>query len=284
MQLLLKLARAIDAINIVFGRIASWLVLLACAVSAANAASRYALDLSSNAWLELQWYMFAGMVMLGAPFVLNVNGHVRVDVFYGRSSPRRQVWIDLTGLALFVLPVMIALMVMSWPFFVESYLGHEISGNAGGLLRWPVKLIIPAGFGLMVLQGIAEVIKRIGFLLGLEPGTCHRRYTTMSAMDRLETLRAMLAQDPSNLLARYGLATELKNAGRGDEAVAEFKALLEMNPNYSAAYYHAGRTLESMGRIDEAREMLEKGVEATTRNGDAHTRSELQAALDLLGI
>jgi TRAP-type mannitol/chloroaromatic compound transport system permease small subunit len=169
MQLLLKLARAIDAINVVFGRIASWLVLLACAVSAANAASRYALDLSSNAWLELQWYMFAGMVMLGAPFVLNANGHVRVDVFYGRSSPRRQVWIDLTGLALFVLPVMIALMVMSWPFFVESYQGNEVSGNAGGLVRWPVKLVIPVGFALMVLQSVAEVIKRIAYLRGLIP-------------------------------------------------------------------------------------------------------------------
>jgi TRAP-type mannitol/chloroaromatic compound transport system permease small subunit len=167
MRGLLQVARGIDAMNAMFGRIAVWLVLLACAVSAGNAVSRYAFDLSSNAWLELQWYMFAGMVMLGAPFVLNVNAHVRVDILYGNASPRTRVWIDLTGLVLFLLPVMIALMVMSWPFFVESYLGHEISGNAGGLLRWPVKLIIPVGFGLMVLQGIAEVIKRIGFLLGL---------------------------------------------------------------------------------------------------------------------
>ena len=167
MQLLLKLARAIDAVNAVFGRIAAWLVLLACAVSAANATSRYALDLSSNAWLELQWYMFAGMVMLGAPFVLKVNGHVRVDIFYGHASPRTRVWIDLAGLGLFLLPVMIAIMIMSWPFFVESYLGHEISGNAGGLVRWPVKLIIPVGFALMTLQGVAEIIKRIAFLRGL---------------------------------------------------------------------------------------------------------------------
>ena len=167
MRLLLKLARAIDALNAVFGRIAAWLVLLACAVSAANATSRYALDLSSNAWLELQWYMFAGMVMLGAPYVLRINGHVRVDIFYGRAAPRRRVWIDLAGLVLFLLPIMIALMVMSWPFFVESYLGNEVSGNAGGLVRWPVKLVIPVGFGLMVLQGVAEVIKRIAWLCGL---------------------------------------------------------------------------------------------------------------------
>jgi TRAP-type mannitol/chloroaromatic compound transport system permease small subunit len=167
MRAVLGIARGIDAMNAAFGRVAVWLVLLACAVSAGNAVSRYAFDLSSNAWLELQWYMFAGMVMLGAPYVLNVNAHVRVDILYGNASPRTRVWIDLTGLVLFLLPVMIALMVMSWPFFVESYLGDEISGNAGGLLRWPVKLVIPVGFALMVLQGVSEVIKRIGFLLGL---------------------------------------------------------------------------------------------------------------------
>ena len=103
-------------------------------------------------------------------------------------------------------------------------------------------------------------------------------------MDRLEALRAMLAQDPNNMLARYGIATELKNQGREEEAVAEFKALLEVNPNYAAAYFHCGRTLESMGRIDEAREVMEKGIEVTTRTGDSHTRSELQAALDMLGL
>ena len=166
MHVLLKIARAIDALNAGFGRIAIWLVLIACVLSAGNAVSRYALDLSSNAWLELQWYMFAAMVMLGAPFVLNVNGHVRVDIFYGHAQTRTRVWIDLAGLVFFLLPVMTAIMVMSWPFFVESYRGNEMSGNAGGLLRWPVKLVIPVGFGLMVLQGLSEIVKRIAFLLG----------------------------------------------------------------------------------------------------------------------
>jgi TRAP-type mannitol/chloroaromatic compound transport system permease small subunit len=166
MQVLLKLARAIDRANAAFGRVAVWLVLLACLVSAGNAISRYAFDLSSNAWLELQWYMFAGMVMLGAPFVLNVNGHVRVDLLYGQASERTRAWIDLLGLVFFLQPVMIAMMVMSWPFFVESYVHGETSGNAGGLLRWPVKLLIPLGFALMVLQGLAEIIKRVAFLLG----------------------------------------------------------------------------------------------------------------------
>jgi TRAP-type mannitol/chloroaromatic compound transport system permease small subunit len=167
MQALLKLARLIDAVNAGFGRIAVWLVLAACAVSAGNAVSRYALDLSSNAWLELQWYMFAAMVLLGAPFVLKENGHVRVDIFYGHASTRTRVWIDLLGLVFFLLPVMIAIMAMSWPFFVASYLGDETSGNAGGLSRWPVKLVIPVGFALMVLQGFSEIVKRIAFLLGL---------------------------------------------------------------------------------------------------------------------
>jgi TRAP-type mannitol/chloroaromatic compound transport system permease small subunit len=167
MHLLLKIARAIDALNAGFGRIAIWLVLIACLVSAGNAVSRYALDLSSNAWLELQWYMFAAMVMLGAPFVLNVNAHVRVDIFYGHAQVRTRVWIDLLGLVFFLLPVMTAIMVMSWPFFVESWRGNEMSGNAGGLLRWPVKLVIPVGCGLVVLQALSEIVKRIGFLLGL---------------------------------------------------------------------------------------------------------------------
>jgi tetratricopeptide (TPR) repeat protein len=106
----------------------------------------------------------------------------------------------------------------------------------------------------------------------------------MAPMERVEALKAMIEQDPANQIARYALATELRNAGRGDDAVAEFHALLRVNPDYAAAYYHAGRTLESMGRIEEARAMLEKGIEVTTRTGDAHTRSELQAALDMLGL
>jgi TRAP-type mannitol/chloroaromatic compound transport system permease small subunit len=167
MRALLTLARAIDAINARLGRIAVWLVLLSCAISAGNAISRYAFDVSSNAWLELQWYLFAGMVLLGAPFVLSVNGHVRVDVLYGRAAPRTRAWIDLLGLLLFLLPTAALVAYVAWPFFLESYRGGETSGNAGGLLRWPVKLLLPVGFGLLVLQAVAEVVKRIAYLRGL---------------------------------------------------------------------------------------------------------------------
>jgi TRAP-type mannitol/chloroaromatic compound transport system permease small subunit len=167
MQVLLRIARAIDALNARLGRVAVWLVLAACAVSAGNAVSRYVFDLSSNAWLELQWYLFTGMVMLGAPHVLNINGHVRVDVLYGRRPPRTKAWIDLLGLVFFLLPMTLVAALMAWPFFLESYAIGEVSGNAGGLLRWPVKLLFPVGFALLTLQGLSEVIKRVAYLRGL---------------------------------------------------------------------------------------------------------------------
>jgi len=166
MQTLLRIAGAIDALNAALGRVAVWLVLAACSVSAANAISRYAFDLSSNAWLELQWYLFAGIVMLGAPQVLNRNGHVRVDILYGHRPARTKAWIDLAGLVFFLLPVCAAAAWMAWPYFVESFHVGETSSNAGGLLRWPVKLLIPAGFALLALQGLAEAIKRVAYLRG----------------------------------------------------------------------------------------------------------------------
>jgi TRAP-type mannitol/chloroaromatic compound transport system permease small subunit len=167
MRALLTAARFIDRINARLGRIAAWLVLLTCSISAANAVSRYAFDMSSNAWLELQWYLFTGMVLLGAPFVLSVNGHVRVDVLYGRGGPRTRAWIDLLGLIFFLLPTTGLLAALAWPFFLDSYLDAEMSGNAGGLLRWPVKLLLPLGFGLLALQGLAEIVKRIAYLRGI---------------------------------------------------------------------------------------------------------------------
>jgi TRAP-type mannitol/chloroaromatic compound transport system permease small subunit len=166
MPALLALASVIDRINEHFGRLATWLVLIACLVSATNAFTRYAFDLSSNAWLELQWYMFSAMVMLGAPFVLKVNEHVRVDILYVRAAPRTRAWIDLLGLILFLMPVAIATGIMAWPFFVESYRVGEMSSNAGGLVRWPVKIVIPLGFALLALQGVAEIIKRVAYLRG----------------------------------------------------------------------------------------------------------------------
>ena len=162
--LLLRASRAIDLINARFGWIATWLVILACAISAGNAISRYTISFSSNAFLEIQWYMFAGMFMLGAPYTMKANEHVRVDIVYQALSPRGQLWLDLVGTIVLMLPAMLLLCWLSWPIFYQSWLINESSGNAGGLVRWPVKLLLPVGFALMALQGISEIIKRIAAL------------------------------------------------------------------------------------------------------------------------
>ena len=161
---LLTASRIIDAINDRFGTLATWLVLFACLISAGNAVSRYALNISSNAWLEVQWYMFAAIVLFGAPYTLKVNGHVRVDVFYGAFSERTRIWIDLIGGIFALLPFCAILVYFTWPWFLESWRINEASSNAGGLVRWPIKLMLPIGFALMALQGFSEIAKRIAAL------------------------------------------------------------------------------------------------------------------------
>ncbi len=165
MEGLLKLSRDIDYVNDRFGVIANWLVLLACLISAGNAASRYLFSESSNAWLEVQWYMFAGMVLLGGPHTLRLNEHVRVDLVYSALSERARIWIDIVGDLLFLLPICVILVYFTWPWFVDSWRIDETSSNAGGLVRWPVKLVLPVGFALMALQGLSELIKRIEALI-----------------------------------------------------------------------------------------------------------------------
>lgn len=166
MKALLALARGIDRLNDGCGRFAEWAVLAACLVSAGNALVRYSLNIGSNAWLEIQWYLFAACVMFGAAQVLRVNEHVRVDLLYARYATRRKVWIDLLGLVFFLLPVMLAMIWFSWPLFLDRLNSGEVSQSAGGLVRWPVLLTLPLGFALLLLQGVAEIIKRAGWLLG----------------------------------------------------------------------------------------------------------------------
>jgi len=163
---LLAVSRWIDRLNEQVGTIATWCVLIAVLISAGNALSRYAFSISSNAWLEIQWYLFGAMFMLGAAHTLRVNEHVRVDIIYGNLRPRLQAWIDLLGGILFLLPAVLIIGWLAWPYFIESYSRHELSNNAGGLIRWPAKLLLPVGFGLLALQGVSEIIKRIGFLIG----------------------------------------------------------------------------------------------------------------------
>jgi len=163
---LLALARAIDALTERIGRLVIWLVLVATLISAGNALARYLLGESSNAWLEIQWYLFGATFLLAAGYTLKHNGHVRIDILYNRFGPRGQAWIDLLGGLLFLLPMAGLLAWLAWPMFVDAWVTHEMSPDAGGLVRWPVKLLLPVGFSLLGLQGIAEVIKRIGVLSG----------------------------------------------------------------------------------------------------------------------
>lgn len=166
LNLLLKMALAWDLFATRVGKLAAWAVLLAALISSGNAFIRYGLDMSSNGWLEIQWYLFAATVMLGAPLVLKLNEHVRVDILYGRLKGHGKVYVDLFGLVVFLLPVMGVLAWLCWPLFVSMYKSGEVSGNAGGLIRWPVILLLPLGFAMMFVQGLSEVIKRICYLRG----------------------------------------------------------------------------------------------------------------------
>lgn len=169
MRVLLAFSRMVDYVNECVGRAVAWLVLAAVLISAGNAVSRYAFHASSNAWLELQWYLFSAIFLLAAGWALKRNAHVRIDIVSARLSPRAQAWIDIAGTLLFLMPMALLILWFSWPMFVQSYVGHEMSSDAGGLLRWPVKILLPAGFALLVLQAVAEIIKRAAFLLGALP-------------------------------------------------------------------------------------------------------------------
>ena len=166
MSALLKLALGIDWISDRVSKLATWAVLISALICAGNAFIRYGVDMSSNAWLEIQWYLFAVIVMFGAPYVLQKNEHVRVDLIYGKLKGNGPVYVDLFGLLFFLLPVIGLLAWLSAPYFYRVYVSNEMSNNAGGLIRWPVVLTMPVGFGLLWLQGVAEVIKRVAYLQG----------------------------------------------------------------------------------------------------------------------
>ena len=167
MEAFLGLSRGIDRLNTFLGRIAALFVLAAALISAGNAIMRYAFDYSSNAFLEIQWYLFAGVVMLGAANTLRRNEHVRVDLVYMSVSDRKRLWIDIVGIILFLLPFTIFLAWLSWPIAARALQTGEMSSSAGGLLRWPVRMVICAGFVLVALQGISELIKRVAALRGV---------------------------------------------------------------------------------------------------------------------
>ena len=169
MDALLKFCLLVDRVNERIGRTAAWLTLLAVVVCTVNALVRYTVNMSSNAWLEMQWYLNSAMFLLLAAYALKINAHVRIDVIAGKLSPRVQAWIDIFGGLFFLLPVSLIIAWYSWPALVSSYSIGEMSSDHGGLIRWPIRLLIPVAFLLLALQGVSEIIKRFAFLSGRGP-------------------------------------------------------------------------------------------------------------------
>jgi len=176
MNALLALSRLIDKLSERVGQVVYWLVLVMTLISAGNAVTRKAFDMSSNAWLEIQWYLFSGVFLLAAGYTLLRNEHVRIDIVSGRLSARGRAWIDVFGFVFFFFPMVWLFIDLGWPFFKLAFDSGEMSANPSGLIRWPVKLLVPVGFALLALQGVSELIKRIAFLLGLIPDPLQRTH------------------------------------------------------------------------------------------------------------
>lgn len=166
MQVLLSFSRLVDRFSLLCGKLIMWLVLGATLISAGNAVMRKAFNIGSNAYLEIQWYLFAGVFMLGVGYVMLKNGHVRIDFISAKLSKRTNAIIDSVGIVVFTIPLSIIMIDLGWPYFYNAWTSGEMSQNAGGLIRWPVIALIPLGFLILLLQALSELIKRIGFLRG----------------------------------------------------------------------------------------------------------------------
>ena len=166
---LLAMSRAIDAVTDRLGRLLTWFILAAVLISGTNAILRKVFNIGSNAWLEVQWYLFAAVFMLGAGYAFLKNAHVRIDFISGKLSARTRNWIDIVGIVVFLMPLCLMLINLGWPLFANAWQTNEMSQNAGGLIRWPVMLLIPLGMALLLVQAISELIKRIAFLRGYIP-------------------------------------------------------------------------------------------------------------------
>jgi TRAP-type mannitol/chloroaromatic compound transport system permease small subunit len=188
---LMRLAALIDALNERVGKTVYWLVLVAVLVSAGNAIVRKLFNMSSNAFLELQWYLFSAVFLFSAGFTLLRNEHVRIDVLAGRLSPRAQACIDIFGTVFFLLPIALLFVWLSWPIFIRTYTHGEISTNAGGLLIWPARLMVPIGFALLSLQGVSELVKRIAFLTGAGPDPIKRHDPGAAEKELAEEIRRL---------------------------------------------------------------------------------------------
>ncbi|MCM2478149.1 TRAP transporter small permease subunit [Serpentinimonas maccroryi] len=209
MKYLLLFSRAIDALNEVVGKVAMWLILLIVLISTANAISRYALHISSNAWLEIQWYLFGAVFLLGAGFAFLRNAHVRIDVVSSRLTARTRNWIDVVGILVFLLPLCYLLITLGWPLFERAWNTGEMSPNAGGLIRWPAYLLIPAGFALLALQAVSELIKRFNFLFCGGPDAL-----AQGASSDVQQLAREIALAEHDRIERDAAAAVLADGGR----------------------------------------------------------------------
>ena len=169
MSLLLSLSRLIDGLSTLIGKLAMWMILATTLISAGNAIIRKTVGTSSNAWLEIQWYLFAAVFLLGAGYAFMKNAHVRIDFVSSKFSDRTRNWIDIGGILIFLFPLCYMMATLAWPVLAQAYESGEVSTNAGGLIRWPVYALIPLGFALLMLQGLSELIKRAAFLTGDGP-------------------------------------------------------------------------------------------------------------------
>ncbi len=186
---MLALSRWIDTLNQKIGTAVSWALLAAVIICSGNALIRYVFNYSSNAWLEIQWYLFSAMFLLAAPYTLKRDEHVRIDVITGRFSKRTQVWIDVFGFVFFLLPMALMVLYYSYPYAMLAYTSNEVSSNAGGLIVWPAKMLLPIGFLLLCLQGISELIKRIAFLMGkIDSSVFDKKVTT--PQQEIEAIKA----------------------------------------------------------------------------------------------
>jgi TRAP-type mannitol/chloroaromatic compound transport system permease small subunit len=206
---LLTLSRGIDAATDRIGRTLYWLVLAAVLISAANATVRKLFNYSSNSFLEIQWYLFSAIFLFLAGYTLLNNEHVRIDIVTGRLSPRARAWIDVFGTVFFLLPMAVLIMKLSWPVFVEAYERHEVSTNAGGLIIWPARLLVPVGFFLLIVQALSELIKRFAFLRGMIPDPSEK-HVEKTAEEELaeEILRTRGDRDIAEEIEQIGVAKE----------------------------------------------------------------------------
>jgi TRAP-type mannitol/chloroaromatic compound transport system permease small subunit len=186
MNALLALSRVIDTVTDRIGRGLTWFILAAVLISGTNAILRKVFNIGSNAWLEVQWYLFAAVFMLGAGYAFLKNAHVRIDFISGKLSARARNWIDIVGIVVFLVPLCLLLMQLGWPLFVNAWETNEMSQNAGGLIRWPVFLLIPLGMTLLLIQALSELVKRIAFLRGRIPDPLAHAAPEEETIDELE--------------------------------------------------------------------------------------------------